>query len=244
MKRKTAAISKMLSGLTSAEPRLLEGAEAKSGTERLWTDSDFLNWLGSNGVEVSSGKVPPYAEGGVGRAYFLGDKVVKFTDNRVEANVANIVSGRRDLPTRVDSVYKVPGAPIYAILGDKLNMNFPKTMGHAADVFMAYTDETGIESVPDSEEERQRMASMVASSFGEPKHMIPYFRAIIDMHHAMYKGTGYFHTDAMPQNLGLDAEGNPVMVDLGPHKHTGQGERLSDITSRRSRMGLQPVAVI
>jgi hypothetical protein len=245
MRERTREIVSILTRIFDQSPALLEGKGAQEDTERLWTDNGFLNWLSANGIDVENGKVPPYAQGGVGRAYFVGDMVVKFTDNKVEANVANMLAGIRDSHTRVHSVYKIPGTQVYAILNDKVNMKFPRTLGHAADLFMTYCDIKNLRRVPDSDIDKDKLVDDVLAEFpNEPtakQYLKPYLKSIIDMHDKFYRRTGYFHTDAMPQNMGMDDKGEIVVTDLGPHVHTGQKSLLSKIHKTRKQLGLPKV---
>jgi hypothetical protein len=67
----------------------------------------FLKWLAGRGVDVGpwldhlddrtgsmSSPPPPYHGGYVGRAYLIGDKVVKFTTDKNEAGLAAAIEGQ------------------------------------------------------------------------------------------------------------------------------------------------------
>ena len=93
--------------------------EAKAHDETLhyWTDPDspLIAWLKSLGVRLPKEMPPSFADGGAGRCYFLIDKVVKMSANRVEANVASMLAGREDVPAPIVGVHYLDSG-IYAIL--------------------------------------------------------------------------------------------------------------------------------
>ena len=64
-------------------------------TIQFWTDlqSPVYNWLEKHSINWSRGKLPRYKDGGAGRVYFLGEQVVKFTTDPVEAVVAHLARG-------------------------------------------------------------------------------------------------------------------------------------------------------
>jgi tRNA A-37 threonylcarbamoyl transferase component Bud32 len=61
----------------------------------------------------------------------------------------------------------------------------------------------------------------------------------------LYKKTGYYHDDAVPQNLGVD-DGNLVVIDLGPNqtKTFNARKALDNIHDQRSKLGLPPIQEI
>lgn len=223
----------------------LKPAQAYSASA--WSDQNFIKWLKDRQVNVTLGETPKkYSDGGIGRAYFLGDKVIKFTDNRVEANVANMVANNPKTPTRIYGVYKFKPHPVWAILQKKVNMNdLPKMIAKASDILMSYVDETGISEFPEKEEEKAKMAQDAATMFEEPLEIVPFIVEIMDVLQNLYKNTGFFHDDAMPQNIGVD-DGNIVIPDLGPNKTKDYNARkaLDTIHHRRQKLGLPPIGEV
>jgi hypothetical protein len=220
----------------------LSPSQEKSKT--VWSDQKFLSWLRSNGICVNE---PPseYSDGGVGRSYFLGDKVIKFTNNRVEANVANMVVGDYSSPTRVLGVYRFKPDNLWAILQKKVNINLPKMFKIASDILMAYIDEKEITSFPKGKLARLKIAKEAIAMFNKKERLIPYLTQVIDMLDNLYKKTGYYHDDAVPQNLGVD-DGNLVVIDLGPNqtKTFNARKALDNIHDQRSKLGLPPIQEI
>jgi hypothetical protein len=241
LKTRISTLAKILKNITSVESIIKEGVAAQTETETYWSNPSFIRWLASKGVQWKLSKVPQFKDGGVGRAYFLGDKVVKFTDNPVEANVANMVAGRRDTSTRIHAVQKISN--VYAILQDMVNINFPKTFGKAADILMAYVDEKEIDEFPQDPSERQKMAEEAVQMFEQKSYLVKYILEMMDVLDKLYRSTGFFHNDAMPQNLGMDKDTfNPVAIDLGPNqtKDFDPHKAMNKIHSKRQKLGLPP----
>lgn len=246
LKDKVKFVKQALMQIFSSDGAVVEGSAAQEETIPLWSDNKFISWLNSLGIKVAKGKVPEYKDGGVGRAYLLDNAVVKFTDNPVEANVANMLVDNKNAPARIHGVYKVPGTHVYALVSDKYNMNFPKTLGHASDLFMTYLDDTGIEDYPGTESERLELAKDVAKHFSEKPFLVPYIKEVIEALFKLYKSTGFFHDDAVPQNLGMSPSGEIMVADLGPNQPRSfdPKKRLAGITSKREKLGLQKANLI
>ena len=114
----------------------------------------FLKWAINAGVTVDtwldkleSGQdieAPPAIGGGVGRAYMLDDKVIKFTTDTTEAKIANALVGK-DVPnlTKFHSVAHIEGLgnrKIYAIISDRVPNRIPKKYRIAANAVYNYLD--------------------------------------------------------------------------------------------------------
>lgn len=108
-------LSRVLSPVPLTENR--SRIKAHSVTEKYWLEpSPVHSWLKQHGIEISPGQLPRYAEGGVGRVYFVNDDhVVKFSANKVEANVASMSASNKQLPTPIIDVLPLGGG-LYAIL--------------------------------------------------------------------------------------------------------------------------------
>lgn len=235
LKSRILAASKVLQNIT-------ESTAAQQETLALWSDPNFIAWLQQHGVGVHLGVAPTkYADGGVGRAYFIGDKVVKFTDNRVEGNVANMVAGNPKTPTRIIGVYRFKPKALWAILQKKLNMDVPKMVKKASDLLMAYVDETGIEEFPQDNKSRIEMAQHCITMFEESQELVPFILEVIETLDALYRNTGFFHDDAGPTNIGMDAD-KIALPDLGPNQTGNFNARkaLDKIHDKRAKLGLPP----
>jgi hypothetical protein len=115
-------------------------------TEFAWGEAAFLGWLRSHGSYPPPNVIPPYKDGGVGRAYFIGDLVVKFTVCPKEAEIASMVSGKLSGPTRILSVRK--HGKYWAILQEKLDKNIPEYVSKGADLLMTYVNEFEVKEFP------------------------------------------------------------------------------------------------
>lgn len=203
---------------------LYESKESQGPTEEFWTSTDpnspFYTWLTKNGVNFTPGKVPPFTDGGVGRAYFLGDKVVKFTNNRVEANVAHAAIGQ-PVPAAVISVYRVPGRQLWAILQKYVNVNIEKELKDAADIATGIMDDL-MEKDPNfthfPEDQKEKLAMQAVRQYKKPVTLVPYILSAMNAINQLYLRTGFTHNDAGPTNIARDpATGNIVFHDLGPN---------------------------
>lgn len=246
LKDKVKFVKRVLMQIFSVDDAFSESEAAQEDTVFLWRDKKFLSWLKSLGIQATPGKIPKYKDGGVGRAYFMDDMAIKLTDNAVEANVANMLIGNKDAPARIHGVYKVPNSQVYAIASDKYVVDMPKTLGHASDLLMTYLDDVGIDEYPMSDEQRMELAKNVVKKFGEPNYMVPYVKEIIESLFRLYKATGFFHDDAMPQNLAMSPKGEIMVVDLGPNqpKDFDPQKKLADIQAKREKLGLDKMDFI
>jgi hypothetical protein len=240
LKTRISFVKSKLQSIFSESSRLHEGKDAKEETLKYWNDSQFIDWIQHFNISAELGKVPNYKDGGVGRAYLLDNKVIKFTDNAVEANIANMLVNNKNAPAVIHAVKKFDN--VYAIVSDKYNMNFPKTLGKASDLFMAYVDDHELSEFPETEEGRKKLATDAVLHWKEGKYLIPYMQLIIDTLYSLYKNTGFFHDDAVPSNLGLNDKGDVVVSDLGPNqpKSFNPVSKLGEIQQRRERLGLPP----
>lgn len=246
LKVKLYSCAKMLINiLTIPNPRQNEQKRAKAhdNTFEYWINknSPIYQWLNSHGIQHPPGFLPPYAQGGAGTCYFLNDKVVKMSANRVEANVAKMIAGRKDLPTVILDVLKLSDN-LYAILQEFVDTkNVPVEIKQAADYIAAgiideYPDMTGFPTDHDTQEKLCKAA--LVENGGDLK-LMPSMLLMIKLLANLYSATGFKHDDATPTNLGLH-QNKVVITDLGPNE-TGRfdsANALKQIEKNRETLGL------
>jgi hypothetical protein len=228
--------------------------ESQKDTERFWLATEnnpFYDWLEKNSVNFKPGNLPGFADGGIGRAYFLGDKVVKFTKNRVEANVAKAAIGQ-NTPTAIIDVWRAPGLPLWAILQKYVNVNIEKELKIAADIATAIMDDLKEEnpnftSFPINPQEQEKLAAEAVRKYNQPTNLIPYIISAMNAINQLYFKTGFTHDDAGPTNIGRDFQtGKIVFHDLGPNvtKNFKSRPILNKIHKNREQLGLSPLAEV
>lgn len=194
--------------------------------------------------------MPPFTDGGSGRAYFLGDKVVKFTRNHVEANVAKAAIGQ-DAPTAVISVWRTPGGePLWAILQKYVNINVEKELKDAADIASALMDDLKKKN-PNfthfNNKQKQSLAMQALQKYGKPMSLLPYVVSAMDAINQLYFRTGFTHDDVAPSNIARDYDtGNIVFHDLGPNLTKAFQPRaaMDRIHKNRQKLGLPDLAEV
>jgi len=227
---------------------------AQSDTKRFWLSPNpsepFYSWLQQNQVDFQPGILPRFVDGGSGRAYFVGDKVVKFTRNRVEANVAKAAIGQ-DAPAAVINVWRIPGGePLWAILQKYVNVNVEQELKDAADIATALMDDLR-EKNPNfthfNNKQKQFLAKQALQRYGKPMTLLPYVVSAMDAINQLYFRTGFTHDDAGPTNIGRDmSTGNIVFHDLGPNltKNFKPRDMLDKIHQNRAALGLPALAEV
>lgn len=222
-------------------------AKAHDTTEIFWTnpESAIYPWLLKHGIKTPIGILPPFTQGGVGRAYFLKNHVVKFSANKVEANVAKMVAGRTDLPTIIIDVLPLNDG-FYAILQNFANMtNISQQIKMGADYLTLVIDnmpEMVINGFPTNSIEQNKIAKIAVEKFGRNRtEIIPFMVMMMVVLNKLYKATGFIHTDAVPQNIGI-YKGKFRIPDLGPNETGNFNARkeLNKIYSNRKKLGLPP----
>ena len=198
---------------------------AQEDTSRFWLSSNpndpFYVWLKQNQVPFQPGKIPTFADGGSGRAYFLGNKVVKFTRNRVEANVAKAAIGQ-DAPTAAISIWRAPGGePLWAILQKYVNVNVEEELKDAADIASTVLDdlrEKNTNFTHFNTKQMQKLAIDACNKYSKPMTLVPYIVSAMNAINQLYFRTGFTHDDLDPSNIARDFDtGNIVFHDLGPN---------------------------
>lgn len=213
--------------------------KAHDNTTDYWLDekSTFKEWLKSHGVKFYGNSIPEYADGGVGRCYFLGNYVVKMSANRVEANVAKMVSGREDLPTNIIDVLPLQNG-IYAILQHYVNVDsVPKNILKASDYMSVLIDNLPEESVLPTDKSLQE--ELCIKTLRGKIELLPSMMLFMELLIKLYNATGFTHDDAGPTNIGLH-KGRIVIPDLGPNE-TGKFDSkkaLDKIKKNREILGL------
>lgn len=231
-------------------PTIVESRRMKAhdNTKQYWLlpNSPLLNWLKQHGVEVTPNYIPKYVDGGAGRVYFLNNqKVVKMTANRVEANVAAMVSNRSDIPTPIiDTIYL--GDNLYAILQHWVNTNVSNELKQAADYLTVLIDDhPEMDGFPTNKRQQEKLCIETLNKYKGNKELLPYMMIIMDVLSKLYNTTGYKHDDAGPTNIGIH-QGKVVIPDLGPNE-TGSFDTLSalvKINKNRKKLGLPPMKSI
>jgi hypothetical protein len=217
--------------------------KAHENTEGFWLDanSPLHSWLKGHGVSYKHGILPRYSQGGAGRAYFLDDEehVVKMSANRVEANVADMVKGREDLPTNIIDVLYL-GQEVYAILQYFVNVNLPQEIKDAADYLtMIVDDYPDMEGYPQTEAEQRQICTEILQNNGGDMSLLPHMMMILEVLIRLYNATGFKHDDAGPTNIAMH-QGKLVMPDLGPNEggKFDALQSLAQIAKNRQTLGL------
>jgi len=226
---------------TTSEHRRLK---AHDNTEMFWTqpDSPLLKWLSKHGIKHDPSELPSFAQGGVGRAYFIpgNNYVVKMSANRVEANVAKMVAGRDELPTVVIDVTYLDNG-IYAILQHYVNTNPPKEIKDAADYLTTIIiNNPNMQQFPTNKKQQEEMSKKALSEYGGGStSLIPSMLLMMDVINQLYHATGFFHNDAGPTNVGIH-QGKIVIPDLGPNEpgDFDSLDALAKIQKNRRNLGL------
>jgi len=211
-------------------------------TEQFWMDPASPLWafLRRNGIEAQPGVLPPFAQGGVGRVYFVGQFAVKFSANRVEANVAKMVAGRHDTPTAIIDVEYLD-KNIYAILQPYIDMdNVPSEITKAADYLTAVIDEhPEMQGFPTDVATQQQLCRQALQDNGGDMSLLPHMVTLMGLLANLYGATGYHHTDAGPTNVAVH-QGRTVFPDLGPNEDGDYDplKALGQINKNRTNIGL------
>ncbi len=197
---------------------MISHEEAIILAERTLEDKDFNVWLNSHTIKN-------YVDGGVGRAYFLEKKVIKFTRDPIEAMIAKLLFNVYDLP------------PIWAILRDYID-EAPVHIKEAADIVGTVLDNNpSLEYFPEEDD----LALKVIYKYKKDISLIPCIREIMVMLNDIYYKTGYLPDDVGPTNIGL-CNGKVVLIDIGPAFSLKRPEEyLQKIKLNRQKLGLVPI---
>lgn len=210
-------------------------------TFRLWVKpSPLVDWLEKHGI--TEFRLPPkYIDGGTSRCYFLNDKVVKITRNKIEANIAKILIENNYSPTSIIDVTHLTDR-IYAILQHKINTNqIEKNIKMAADyVAVLIDDNPEMEIFPKSIKKQIELCEETLKKYKESNFsIIPNMLIIMEIIIKIYNITGFKHDDVVTGNIGL-YKGDLVVSDLGPNptKDIEEKEYLDKLKTRRKKLGL------
>lgn len=171
-------------------------------------NEEFIKWLDSNDVEVKA--LPQSKRGSEGIAYFLDDKVVKISGDKIEASVAEKIKGHYDIAAVID---------VLPLKNDKwaiLQHFAPSKRGHETidglDYIMAFMDNHSKEII------LQDIGALITSIISEfPEAEDVDLKGAIILLKKLYDITGFIHDDADPSNVGI-LNGNVVFTDLGPNR--------------------------
>ncbi len=199
----------------------------------------FFKWLNSLGIQAKVGmKLPDYADGSIGRVYFVGEpvKVVKFTSDANEYYIASKLAGDLTGPARIISV-KDLGENIFVIIQEyaAVDKNAPEKLKKAADYLQGgYIDmhpEVETNGLPRDERSKNAIAQSLAKKYGKgDTEVAAFIIKLIDVLNALFDKTGFLHDDAGPSNVGLARDGSVILSDLGP----SQNKRI-DATTRQAK---------
>lgn len=215
--------------------------KAHANTERFWIDpnSHLHSWLHNHQI-ILKPEIPPYKQGGAGRAYFIGDEyVVKMSANRVEANVADMVKEQNIVITPIIDVTYLDDN-IYAILQYFVDTNLPTHIAKASNYLtLAADDYPDMEGYPTTRDEQESLCRKILNDQQGDMRLLPHMIMILDILAKLYSMTGFKHDDAGPTNIGM-MDGNVVITDLGPNE-TGDFDQLSTLSKirkNREKLGL------
>lgn len=228
---------------------------AKAPTEAFWlgthpVSQQFIGWLRQFGIEPPMRQVPKFAEGGDGRAYFVGEHVVKFTRDRAGANIAHMCIGVPDAPAPVIAVWRVPSTSLWAILQWRVHPEkVPAEIKLAADYLTAWLDDNpGMESFPTDRKGQEAEAVKMLTALKGPAKLVPSVVLVMDVHNKLYFTTGFSHSDGGPTNIsmrkGTGGDDDQVVYhDLGPNMGGDYKPRrvLDQIHATRKRLKLPDV---
>lgn len=206
-----------------------------------WNTPELKSFLTKNNIPLPKG-VPAFADGGVGRVYFLGKHVVKLSQNKVEANVAKMVANSPNLPTVVIDVQPI-GNRVYAILQEYVNTHtIDMRIRVSADVAMTILDRNPQISQTGWPKDSvlAKLSKDVLQHFNQSLDLIPWILAVIKTHNMLYHATGFFHDDAVGSNVGLHPKKGVVFPDLGPNQSGSysDADALAKIKSNRKQLQL------
>jgi hypothetical protein len=239
LKKKVKQFADILSRLLSVPQRTNEANQPKAHdvTERYWSQaSPIHDWLRSHGVEYSPEKIPKYSQGGAGRAYFLDDYVVKFSANKVEANVALMYS--KSMHTPIIDVLPLDGG-IYAILQHRVDMDGQDVKDAADYVTTIVDDHPDMEGFPTDAAIQTKFSQEALNNYGGNQRLLPYMLMVITALSQLYRATGFKHDDAGPKNVGMH-HNKVVFPDLGPNE-TGDfdpDQAMNKIAQNRQSLNL------
>lgn len=217
--------------------RLNETLKAYGNSEKFWlaAQSPLYGWLKQHGIDIKVG-LPPFSQGGAGRAYFLGQHVVKMTANRVEANVAKMIANHKEITSPIIDVLYLSDN-IYAILQHMVNFDIPSEIKSASDFLTALVDDYNFEEFPtDPDIQKQTCIEILKNNKGDIS-LLPYMLMILNALIYLYKITGFKHDDFGPTNIGT-LKGDIVFPDLGPNKNDNPLSTLAKIQKNRKQLGL------
>jgi hypothetical protein len=199
--------------------------------KKLWA------WVEENGGDMHQMKF--LGKGQNGRAYKVGNLVLKLTGDVAEAKVASLVK-HNNLPVTVIDIRKVSGwePETYAILStfaqqDRVSQNL-KDAGIVIRTYLErnvlgkkdsmdrFAQNDDIHNTIDAirkyswlKQIRTMPYAWRPYSSARLKELIPYLRLILDVVHKIMGVSGMIWHDMHPDNLGNDSKGHLMLFDLG-----------------------------
>jgi hypothetical protein len=190
-----------------------------------WADEviakpDFQRWLHSVGVTEP---LSTPREGGVGRAYFSGNFVVKFTTDRKEAASAAVVKGY-DSPnlSKVSDVKMVSvnvdtfgqRKPLYAIVQQKVNTDVSKRHRIAGQAIYSYLDYNPGFIRSNVDEILHIVLGYLPKKYQNDRATAQLVYQYLTSMKKIQDDTGFLTKDTHGANIGLKGR-NPAFFDLG-----------------------------
>lgn len=200
--------------------QLNEASWPQQWADEVIAKSEFQSWLQSLGVtEPLSGP----KEGGVGRAYFAGEFVVKFTTDRKEAESAAVVKGY-DSPnlSKVSDVRLVAvhqdnmgqRKPLYAIVQEKVNTDVSKRHRIAGQAIYDYLDHNAGFIRANIQDILPAVLAYLPPKYQRDQATVRLVQQLLTNVKRIQDDTGFLTQDTHGANIGL--KGNqPAFFDLG-----------------------------
>jgi hypothetical protein len=196
----------------------------------------FLSWLTNTGVPVTQwldrlGEMPPpqHSAGGVGRAYYVGQFVVKITPDRKEAEHAAAMT-KIDMPqlapihdvAEVGEISTKSGAirPVYAIVQDRVHTGVSKKYRVAGDAVYNYLDDND-KPIDDHERVAQEIvANYLRPIYRNDQAVVNAVGQLVKATKDIYDRTGILLQDPHGGNLAI-RDRQLSFFDVGRSQRTG-----------------------
>jgi len=181
---------------------------------------EFNSWLHSLGINEP---LRDPKAGGVGRAYFAGDHVVKFTTDKKEADAAAVVKGY-DSPnlSKVIDVKMVSvnldqygrNRPLYAIVQQKVSTDVTKRHRVAGQAIYDYLDRNPGLLRSNASSLLPLVASFLPKKYKDDEPTINLVQKLLEKIKKIQDDTGFLTQDTHGANIGMKGR-EPAFFDLG-----------------------------
>lgn len=187
---------------------------------------EIRDWLAEFGMDPDEAQ--PAGEGGIGRVYRIGDKIVKITPDKDDATTSQAVQERCDHPNliKVHGATIIPGTytdkigrkrQFYAIVMDAVEVKPLEgtALGDAADMVGGYLDVS--DERPDFDPSEIAQAAIEYQEEGEEplsEEVKAYIFKLMEIIQSIYEQCGLKYVDVGATNIGF-RDGEIVFLDLG-----------------------------